>query len=97
MRELAGNLVTGVLAVIVCEVCLKIRQYVLKLDSLSQSWTICSLVFLTKDERACMQSCYGRLGSDLVWSMSQDQTVCLKVGQPVSKLDDLLIGILDKR
>ena len=40
MSELAGNLVTGVLAVIVCEVCLKIRQYVLKLDSLSQSWTI---------------------------------------------------------
>ena len=37
---------------------------------------------LTKDERACMQSCYGRLGSDLVWSMSQDQTVCLEVGQP---------------
>ncbi len=29
-----------------------------------------------------MQSCYGRLGSDLVWSMSQDQTVCLEVGQP---------------
>ena len=97
MRELAGNLVTGVLAVIVCEVCLKIRQYVLKLDSLSQSWTICSLVFLTKDERACMQSCYGRLGSDLVWSMPQDQTLCLEVGRPVSKLDDLLIGILDKR
>ena len=44
-----------------------------------------------------MQSCYGRLGSDLVWSVSQDQTVCLEVGQPVSKLDDLLIGILDKR
>ena len=56
MRELAGNLVTSVLAVIVCEVCLNIRQYVLKLDSLSQSWTICSLVFLTKDQRACMQS-----------------------------------------
>ena len=37
MRELARNLVTGVLAVIVCEVCLKIRQYALKLDSLSQS------------------------------------------------------------
>ena len=65
MRELAGNLVTGILAVIVCEVCYKIRQYVSKLDSLSKSWTICSLVFLTKDERACMQSCYGRLGSDL--------------------------------
>jgi len=89
MSKLACNLVTGVLAVIVCEVCFKIRQYVSKLDSLSQSWTICSLVFLTKDERACMQSCYGRLGSDLVWSMSQDQTVCLEVGQPVSKLDIL--------
>ena len=88
MRKLACNLVTGLLAVIVCEVCFKIRQYVLKLDSLSQSW-ICSLVFLTKDERACMQSCYGRLGSDLVWSISQDQTVCLEVGQPVSKLDIL--------
>ena len=49
-----------------------LAQYVSKLDSLSQSWTICSLVFLTKDERACMQSCYGRLGSDLVWSVSQD-------------------------
>ena len=81
--------VMGVLAVIVCEVCLKIRQYVLKLDSLSQSWTICSLGFLTKDERACMQSCYGRLGSNLVWAMSQDQIVCLEVGQPVSKLDIL--------
>ena len=32
-----------------------------------------------------MQSCHGRLGSDRVWSMFQDQTVCLKVGQPVSK------------
>ena len=84
-RELACNLVTGVLAVILCGVCVKIRQYVSKLDSLSQSWTICSLVFLTKNERACMHSCYGRLGSDLVWSMSQDQTVCLKVRQPVSK------------
>jgi len=29
--------------------------------------------------------------------MFQDQTVCLEVGQPVSKLDDLLTGILDKR
>ena len=36
-----------------------------------------------------MQFCYGRLGSDLVWSMSQDQTVCLEVGQPVSKSDIL--------
>ena len=137
MREAAWNLVTGVLAVILCGVCLKIRQYVSKLDSLSQiwtfwltdcldktwvslhaillraswqwscvkyvkirqyvskldslsqSWTICLLVFLTKDERACMQSCCGRLGSDLVWSTSQDQTVCLEVGQPVSKLDIL--------
>ena len=25
--------------------------------------------------------------------MSQDQTVCLEVGHPVSKLDDLLTGI----
>ena len=89
MRELACNLVAGVLAVILCEVCLKIRQYVFKLDSLSQSWTICSVVFLTKDERACMKPCYGRLGSDLVWSMSQDQTVCVEVGQPVSNLDIL--------
>ena len=89
MRELACNLVAGVLAVILCEVCLKIRQCVFKLDSLSQSWTICSVVLLTKDERACMKPCYGRLGSDLVWSMSQDQTVCLEVGQPVSKLDIL--------
>ena len=60
MRELACNLVTAVLAVIVCEVCLKIKQYVLKLDSLSQSWTICSLVFLTTDESACMH--YGNEG-----------------------------------
>ena len=36
-----------------------------------------------------MQSCYGRLGSDLVWSMSQDQTVCLKDGQAVSNSDIL--------
>ena len=66
MRKLTRNLVTGVLAVIVCEVCFKIRQYVSKLDSLFQSWTIWSLVVLTKDERACMQSCYGRLGSHRV-------------------------------
>ena len=39
MREPACNLVTGVLAVILCGVCLKIRQYVSKLDSLSQSQT----------------------------------------------------------
>ena len=32
MREPACNLVTGVLAVIVCEVCFKIRQYVSKDD-----------------------------------------------------------------
>ena len=31
--------VTGVLAVIECEVCFKIGQYVSKLDSLSQSQT----------------------------------------------------------
>ena len=37
MRELACNLVTGVLAVILSEACLKIKQYVLKLDSLSQN------------------------------------------------------------
>ena len=131
MREFACNLVMGFLAVNLCEVWLSIRQYVSKLnnmtqsqtfwltdcldttweslqaillraswqwscvkyvsrsDSMSWSWTICSLVFLTKDERACMQFWYGRLGSDLVWSMSQDQTVCLEVGQPVSKSDIL--------
>ena len=48
-----------------------------------------SLIVLTKYERACMQSCNRRLGSDLVWGMSQDQTVCLEVGQPVCKLDVL--------
>ena len=57
--------------------------------ALSQSQTICSLTYLKNDERACMQSCHGRLGSNLVWAMSQDQTVCLEVGQPVSKLDIL--------
>ena len=36
-----------------------------------------------------MQSCYGRLGSELVWSMSQDQTVRLKDGQAVSNSDIL--------
>lgn len=35
--HLAQCLVTGVLAVILCEVCLKIRQYASNLDSLSQS------------------------------------------------------------
>ena len=138
MSKLACNLVTGVLAVILCGVCLKIRQYVSKMDRLSQiqtfwlnecldrtwvslhaillwaswqwscveyvsrsdsmsrRWTGClkvrhsgSLVFLTKHERACMQSCYGRLGSGLVWSMSQDQTVCLEDGQAVSNSDIL--------
>ena len=71
---------------------------------MSQSWTTWlkvrhsgSLIVLTKHERACRQSCYRRLGSDRVWSMSQDQTVCLEVGQPVSKLDDLLTSIFDKR
>ena len=71
-------------------------KYVSRSDSMSRSWTAClkirhsgSLIVLTKDERACMQSCYRRLGSDLVWSMSQDQTVCLEVGQPVSMLDIL--------
>ena len=39
MSKLACNLVTDVLAVILCGVCLKIRQYVSKLDSLSQSQT----------------------------------------------------------
>ena len=57
--------------------------------ALSQSQTICSLTFLKKDERACMQSCHGRLGSNLVWGMSKDQTLCLEVGQPVCKLDIL--------
>ena len=37
LREHACNLVTGVLGVILCGVCLKIRQYVSKLDNLSQS------------------------------------------------------------
>ncbi len=39
MREPACNLVTGVLAVILCGVYLKIKQYVSKLDNLSQSKT----------------------------------------------------------
>ena len=63
---------------------------------MSRSWTAClkirhsgSLIDLTKYERACTQSCNKRLGSDLVWGMSQDQTVCLEVGQPVCKLDIL--------
>ena len=44
---------------------------------------------LKKDDRACMQSCHGCLGSNLVSGMSQDQIVCLEVGQPVSKSDIL--------
>ena len=75
-------------------------KYVSRSDSMSRSWTAClkvrhsgSLIVLTKHERACMQSCYGRLGSDRVTSMFQHQTVCLEVGHPVSKLDDLLTGI----
>ncbi len=71
-------------------------RHVSRPDSMSRSWTAClqvrhsiSLIVLTKYERACMQSCNKRLGSDLVWGMSQDQTVCLEVGQPVCKLDIL--------
>ena len=33
-----------------------------------------------------MQSCYGRLESDLVWSMSQDHTVSLEVGTTCLKV-----------
>ena len=64
-------------------ICLKVKIWTSERLSLADSWAcLCGVT-------SGPQYCTGLLGSDLVYSVSQDETACLEIGQSVSELDNL--------